>query len=120
MQLGTRVRHALTRFGASFTLASVMIICEVQSARASATDLNTILGTSSSLLSFNQLLSFLEGPFAQVVAILLIIGAVWRLRQNFEWGEAGTTVALLLFAIGAMALLPTIWAKVAPASGALI
>ena len=120
MQLASRVRHALTKLGASVTLAAVMVICEVQSARASATDLNTILGTSSSILSFNALLSFLEGPFAQVVAILLIIGAVWRLRQNFEWGEAGTTVALLLFAIGAMALLPTIWTRLSPVSGALI
>ena len=98
----------------SFVTASLVIAAVVASAHpalaasSASNDISSMFGNTSTL-SFNAFLNFLEGPFAQIVAILVVIGAIWRLRQNFEWGEAGTTLALILVGVGMLALFPTIW-----------
>jgi hypothetical protein len=63
---------------------------------------------------------FLTGPFGMTMSALLCIGSVWRLRQNFEWGEAGTTIAMLVLGVGVIASLPAIWDKLHNSSGALL
>ena len=92
----------------SGSLAAAVLLAAASPAFAGTTDISQMLGTGTSL-SFGIFLQFLEGPFAQVVGILIVIGAIWRLRQNFEWGEAGTTLALILVGVGMLALFPTIW-----------
>ena len=74
-------------------------------------------GSAISFFNWTTFRNFLTSTFAQIIIALCILGAIWRLRQNFEWGEAGTTIALVVLALGVLCLLPSLQSMT---SGALV
>lgn len=97
----------------SFLVFAISVLLTAHPALASSADISTYFGDSGSGEGlggfFTTLLAWLTGPIAQIIAACLVIGAIWRLRNNFEWGEAGTTILMIVLGIGLLAFIPAIW-----------
>lgn len=99
---------AFLAIGALVALPHPALANNAQSADLSQMFSSASGGSAISFFSWTTLRNFLTTTFAQIIIALLILSAIWRLRENFEWGSAGTTIALIVLALGCVMLLPTL------------
>lgn len=96
------------------TFGAVAMALALTPQTAQASDISQYFGGTQFASNggfFNVVLNTITGPWAQIAAALLVIGSIWRLRNNFEWGEAGTTIMLVVLGVASLALIGSMWQK---------